>query len=108
MANKSRSEHLRDVDSKAIRKLRRREERLLQGKAALFSVGRAAELLPGSDDDMREMLIQSGRGMWRRGRLYIVWEEALLAFEETCDEKSRTFIEQYGEDSPSLLDLRKG
>ena len=57
----------------------RDEERLIQGVGAVFSVRRAAELLPGRDDNNRRWL-RAQKGLIRKaanGADVVVWGEVL-------------------------------
>jgi hypothetical protein len=59
------------------RKSRRSHDRLLQGVGAVYSVGRAAELLPWSDAKSREWLQRSGLVRVVEGKAIVVWCDVL-------------------------------
>lgn len=62
-------------------RLSRRDRRLLLGRAGVFSVTEAAELLPLSDNDARDWI--RGKGLVRRigGKPLVVWGDVLDALE---------------------------
>ncbi len=60
-------------------KKERDEARLMQGAAALFSLNRAAELVPCSDGEARRWLEVRGLVRHVNGRPVVVWRQVLEA-----------------------------
>ncbi len=60
-------------------KKERDEARLIQGAAALFSLNRAAELLPCSDGEARKWLEDRGLVRHVNGRPVVRWRDVLEA-----------------------------
>lgn len=58
-------------------------DRLAQGRAAIFSLSRAAELLPLADSGARAWLMERGLVHHLAGRPVVVWGEVLDALADT-------------------------
>jgi len=70
--------------------MKRSEERLLFGPAAILSLRRASELLPIADHEARELIEDAGIIRRLAGRRVVVWSDciALCEFEQERQERS--------------------